>query len=43
VLIYLIGVSFTGEFLPILDLRNMISTYAKDFSHGKVLPKLANF
>jgi hypothetical protein len=39
----LIRVSFTGEFLPNLDLRNMILTYTKDFSHGKFWPKLANF
>ncbi len=26
------SVSFTGEFLPIFDLENMVSTYRKDFS-----------
>jgi hypothetical protein len=26
------SVSFTGEVLPIFDLKNMVSTYAKDFS-----------
>jgi hypothetical protein len=26
------SVSFTGEFLPIFDLKNMVSTYTKDFS-----------
>jgi hypothetical protein len=39
----LLTVSFTGEFLPNLDLRNTISTYTKDFSHGNFWPKLANF
>jgi hypothetical protein len=29
---------FTGEFLPKFDLKNMISTYAKDFSWEN-LPK----
>ncbi len=33
---------FTGEFLPKFDLKNMISTYAKDFS-WKILPKFAIF
>jgi hypothetical protein len=33
---------FTGEFLPKFDLKNMISTYAKDFSWKKLL-KSARF
>jgi hypothetical protein len=33
---------FTGEFLPKFDLKNMISTSAKDFSWEK-LPKFARF
>jgi len=33
---------FTGEFLPKFDLKNVISTYAKDFSWEK-LPKFARF
>ncbi len=33
---------FTGEFLPKFDLKNMLSTYAKDFS-WKILPKFARF
>ncbi len=26
------SVSFTGEFWPIFNLKNMVSTYTKDFS-----------
>jgi len=29
-----ISVSFIGEFLPNFDLKNMISTYTKDFFFG---------
>jgi hypothetical protein len=29
------SVSFTGEFSPNFDLKNLISTYTKDFSWGK--------
>ncbi len=33
------NVSFNGNFLPKFDLKNMISTYTKDFSCGKKWPK----
>jgi hypothetical protein len=29
------SISFIGEFLPNFDLKNMISTYTKDFSWKK--------
>ncbi len=37
------SVSLTGEFSPNFDLKNMISTYTKDFSWKKKRPKFADF
>jgi hypothetical protein len=34
------GVSFNGKFLPNFELKNMISTYTKDFSWEKNGPNL---
>jgi len=36
-------VSFTGKFLPNVNLRNMISTCTKDFSWEKKRPIFARF
>jgi hypothetical protein len=37
------SVSFNGKVLPNFDLKNMISTYTKDFSWGKNGPNLPDF
>jgi uncharacterized membrane protein len=41
--IFLISVFFGGEVSPNFDLKNMISTYRKDFSMEKNGPNTQNF